>query len=128
MTSVFKIDGEEFEVGVISLSRDGNLLDGPNVMRFLDGDMTRDLIGTYINYSMNIGTSEMNPADYDRLYEIVTAPVDFHDATFPYGQQTVSQKMYVANVSDELVKQGESGNVWGNMQIKYTAKKPYRRP
>lgn len=125
----FSIDGKFYNIGVSELNRKAAILDGENAGRTLSGIMDRDIIGTYYNYSIKIDTNRLSPADYDQLYEKLTAPVDSHSMVFPYGQNTLSFEAYIANVDDSLVSiDVEDAAIWGNLSVTFTAMKPKRRP
>ena len=70
----------------------------------------------------------MSPTDYDALYETLTAPVDYHTITVPYGQETKTFRAYVSNASDVLRRMTDKVNLWGELTIKFTAMEPNRRP
>lgn len=125
---VITIDGQTFAVNVTSLKRGAAVLDGENAGRVLSGRMTRDIIGTYYNYDLTFGKSTLSPSDYDTLYELLTAPVDSHTITVPYGQTTKTFEAYVANASDVLRKLTDSVNYWTELTVKFTAMEPQRRP
>jgi hypothetical protein len=90
--------------------------------------MDRDIIGTYYTYVIEIDNSKCNNADYDEFYDIITAPVESHDVTFPYGQSTLSFKAYTANATDEIKRIDKNGTNWTGLSVQFTAMKPQRRP
>ena len=114
-------------VHVASLKRDGEILDGKNAGRVQSGDMTRDVIGTFYNYTMQIEADHASVAEYDELYQTLTAPTDYHNIGVPYGQTTIYFKAYVSSVSDELKYIHGSEQRWGSMTMKFVALGPYRR-
>lgn len=124
---MFKIDGIEFSKAVIELKRTFQVLDGENAGRVITGDMTRDVIGTYYNYSAKIDRSFMTLAEYDEFYEIISAPVDFHTIEVPYGQETFTYQAYITNGSDELPLTKDGKNYWNGLSFNFIAKSPKRR-
>lgn len=126
--NVITIDGRKFNVAVDKLTRKASVLDGKNAGRVLSGRMDRDIIGTYYNYELSFGTSMLSPVDYDALYELLTAPVDYHTITVPYGQGTKTFQAYVANASDTLSLMTDKMNLWGDLAIAFVAMEPERRP
>lgn len=126
--SVFSIDGQSFAVDVTSLKRSGKVTDGKNAGRTADQCMYRDVRGTFYNYSVSLNTSLLSVADYDTLYELLTAPVAFHSVTLPYAQSTYTFDAYVANVDDVLKRIAAGVNYWGDMTFNFIAKAPKRRP
>lgn len=125
---VITIDNKTYKVGVTSLKRGAAVLDGENAGRVLSGRMERDIIGTYYNYDLTFGTSTMSPTDYDAMYEVLTAPSDYHMITVPYGQGTKTFQAYVSNASDTLKRMTTACNLWGDLTIKFTAMEPMRTP
>lgn len=129
MTSILSLDGKAYpNLHVVSLKRSFAVLDGDNAGRVMTGAMTRDIIGTYYNYSMEIDPVSSNLAEYDEFYEAISAPVDSHVLTVPYAQTTLTFDAYVANGEDELVSKYGSRNDWQNLAINFVAMKPKRTP
>ena len=129
MNSVLSLDGKAYpNLHVVSLKRSFSVLDGDNAGRVMTGAMTRDIIGTYYNYSMEIDPVSSDLAEYDEFYEAISAPVDSHVLTVPYAQTTLTFDAYVANGEDELVSKYGSRNDWQNLAINFIAMKPKRTP
>ena len=129
MTSILSLDGKEYpNLHVVSIKRSFAVLDGDNAGRVMTGAMTRDIIGTYYNYSMEIDPVSSDLAEYDEFYEAISAPVDSHVLIVPYAQTTLTFDAYVANGEDELVSKYGSRNDWQNLAINFVAMKPKRTP
>lgn len=126
--SVFTIDGVGYNVFVPSggIKRSGKVLDGDKAGRMQSGRMERDIIGTYYNYAMTVDTAGLSSADYDAMYQVITAPVDYHNIVVPYGQGTLSFRAYIANVDDELIVIDNGRNVWGKLAFNFVAMSPER--
>lgn len=129
MKPVFKVNGRAYNVTVPDggLKRSGKVLDGDNATRGKSGRMIRDIIGTYYNYSMEIDTRGLDVAAYDALYEVLSAPVDFHTITVPYGQGTLTFEAYVSNVDDALKLMQDGRSLWGGLSFDFIAMEPQRR-
>ena len=130
MSSPFTVDGIEYNVFVPreGIKRSGQVLDGPNANRGQSGGMIRDIIGTYYNYTIQIDTSQTTVSEYDRLYEVLTAPVDYHTLKVPYGQGAMTFKAYVTSAEDTLKTMEGGINIWGGLSVKFIAMKPQRTP
>ncbi len=129
MNSVLSLDGKAYpNLHVVSLKRSFSVLDGDNAGRVMTGAMTRDIIGTYYNYSMEIDPVSSDLSEYDEFYEAISAPVDSHVLTVPYAQGTATFDAYVANGEDELASKYGSRNEWQNLTINFIAMKPKRTP
>lgn len=127
---VFTVDGVEYRrIHVLSLKRSFAILDGENAGRTMDGKMQRDVIGTYYNYSLVIDPSDSDPAEYDALFEALSAPVKSHKIVVPYGQGVLEFEAYVANGEDDLsrIYRNESRK-WDNLTINFVSMEPQRRP
>lgn len=125
---VFTLDGKTYNVAVTELQRKASVLDGENAERAKSGRMMRDIIGTYYNYSMTLDTKSLSLAEYDALYEVLTAPVDSHSLTVPYGQGTATFAAYVSNATDTLKRMTGAMNLWGDLKIDFVAMAPKRYP
>ena len=126
---VFTVDGVGYPgVNVISLERTFAVMDGENAGRTMDGAMSRDIIGTYYNYNMELTSDYSDLSEYDKLYEVLSAPVDSHTIVVPYGQSTLTFEAYVANGNDNLLHMRPTFNKWNNLTISFVAMKPQRRP
>lgn len=110
------------------MKRSFSVLDGDNAGRVMTGDMVRDIIGTYYNYSMEIDSDESDPDEYDKLYEVLSAPVNSHTITVPYGQRTMTFKAYATNGDDNLIKCYEGINGWNGLSVNFIAMSPQKRP
>lgn len=125
--SVFTIDGNAYDVEIVSLKRKFSVLDGDKAGRASDGSMMRNIIGTYYNYSMQLNTDRLSRSQYDSLYEILSAPQDSHTVVLPYGRGTITQQMYVTGGEDEL-RIDDKGNIWDGLSIEFVAMTPKRKP
>lgn len=125
----FMLDGKAYNVIVPAdgIKRSARITDGENVGRTLSGFMIRDIIGTYYNYTISIDTLQTEHAEYDALYEAVTAPVDSHVLKVPYGQGTMEFEAYITSVDDTLSTMSD-GNRWTGLTLSFVAMEPQRRP
>lgn len=123
---VVTIDGTPFDVGVEYIKRQARIPDGPNAGEAKRGDWIRDVYGTFYDYILAFDTSAgLTRADYDTLYSVITAPVEFHTLVVPYGQSTLSFEAGITGAEDNVILMND-GTVWGNLSITFRAKKPKR--
>ena len=121
---VVTIDGASFDVGVEYIKRQARIEDGPNAGNSKRGDWIRDVYGTYYDYILAFDTSAgLSRADYDTLYSILTAPVEFHSLVVPYGQSTLSFTAGITGAEDNVILM-DDGTGWGNLSSTVRAKKP----
>ena len=131
MAYYLTLDGREYKnIHIIPpIKRSFQVLDGENAGRLaLSGFMVRDVIGTFYNYQITINRDKSDIEEYDDLYETISAPVDSHELSIPYGQEILTFEAYVTNGTDELRKIDEDGNVWNALLINFIAMKPQRTP
>lgn len=126
---IFTIDGMEFDVDVTELKRKFAVTDTDNSGRTMNGNMHRDIIGTYYNYTLSIEPkkTEKSRKDYDTLYELLSAPVESRILVVPYAQSTLKFKAYITNGEDNL-KIRKSLNLWDGLSVNFIATEPQRRP
>ena len=73
---MIRIDGVTYDVPVVSIQRNAELLDRM-AERTEDGVLTRQVIGTYYNYTIEWGSIARTDV-YNALYAVMTAPFPFH--------------------------------------------------
>lgn len=128
---VFTIDGVDLRVNVINLKRGFSVTDTEHSGRVKSGEMHRDIIGTFYNYTVEIEPNPSYLGDYDTFYEIVSSPAAFHRMEFPYSQKKLTFLGYVTNGEDTLTIRKNSGkliNRWSGLSLQFVAKEPQRRP
>lgn len=122
------VDGVTFNIPIMSLKRNGQFLD-KYAKRTEDGNMNRKLIGVYYNYSLKLGRSTtIGRAAYQKLWDKLTEPVEYHTVTVPDGNGSYTYTAYFGEVSDELMAQKAGENYWRNLTVDFIAKSPARRP
>lgn len=123
-----KVDGTFFDIPMVSLKRNANFLD-KYAERVESGDLERELIGVYYNYTLTVGTSsDFGDTDYDEFWDKMTEPVEFHDISIPTGNGYYTFKGYISSVSDEYEKILKDKAVFKGFTCKFTAKSPARTP
>ena len=121
------IDGMYFDVPLVSVKREAKVLDKYAEREEDTGDLLRELIGVYLNYTMNFGTIDDDDL-YERLFDKRTEPVGFHDVTLPSTKKSYSFRCYVSSVSDEMEKILDDTVKFKGLTCKYIAKAPWRTP
>lgn len=119
------IDGITYNVPVISIKRKADFLD-KYADRNEDGDLLRGLLGVYFNYQLQLG-STTDTAEYARLWDKLTEPVEFHTVTVPDEAGDYTFTAYFAGVGDEIRKVTEAKNYWKNLTVNFIAKSPARK-
>lgn len=121
------IDGMYFDVPLVSVKREAKVLDKYAEREEDTGDLLRELIGVYLNYTMNFGTIDDDDL-YESLFDKLTEPVAFHDVTLPSTKKSYTFKCYVSSVSDEMEKILDDTVKFKGLTCKYIAKAPWRTP
>lgn len=124
MSEFLIIDGITYRVPIIELKRKADILD-KYAYRSEDGILHREVIGTYYNYSLKIGTIN-DPVLYNTLFEVLSAPVDYHTVELPNDH--VAFKGYFSSVSDEVSRVRPDGTKYKELSCNLTARAPRRRP
>lgn len=123
------VDGIEYpNIHLVSIKRSFSVLDGENAGRVMTGKMERDIIGTYYNYSAEVDSDSASREEYDKFYEVISAPVDSHIIVAPYAQGTMTFEAYVSNGDDNLLTAYGGKNEWGELSFNFIAMEPQRTP
>lgn len=122
--NVFLIDGTAYNVHVTELVRKFSVLDTDKSGRTMDGEMYRDPIGTFYNYSMTVATCDGDTEAMDAFWEAISQPQKYHNCTFPYNQAMLTQKMYVTSGEQGVVRMTEGKTHWGDITINFIAMRP----
>lgn len=124
----FTVDGQEFNVFVTELTRSAAIVESKASGDVKNGDHFRDVVGTRYNYSMTIATDSLSKADYDGLYEILTAPVEYHRVVLPYGRSTLEFDAYIETAEDRVKSDRETERTWADLTLDFYSKGVQRRP
>lgn len=123
-----KVDDTYFDIPMVSLKRSANFLD-KFAERVESGDLERELIGVYYNYTLSVGTSsDFGETDYDEFWDKMTEPVEFHDISLPTKKGYYVFRAYISSVSDEYEKILDGEAEFKGFTCKFTAKSPARTP
>lgn len=122
------MDGVVYPVRVLALKRKFSLVETGISGRTQDGQMYRDLFGTYYHYTMTVAQQGEDAQALDDFWEAVSGPEISHVCVFPYGQKTLTQRMYVTAGEQSLLRVDRDKNHWGEMQIEFVAMAPEVMP
>ena len=120
----FLLDGVAYNVRVTKLTRKFSVLDTDKTGRTQNGEMYRDIIGTFYNYSMTVEQRGDDAAAMDEFWEAISKPEVSHVCVFPYGQETLTQKMYITSGEQDVVTVGRNITEWGEMSLNFIAMSP----
>ena len=119
------IDSESFDIPIVSVKRTADFLD-KYAERDNAGGLKRELIGVYFNYTLRFGGTA-DQAEYARLWEKLTEPVEFHTVTVPDEDGDYTFIAYFANVGDELRRAKGAVRYWDNLTVNFISKGPARK-
>lgn len=117
------IDGTEYNVAITSLKRKADILD-KSAHRSEDGELHREVIGTYYNYTLAIGIVGDEQL-YNELFEKLSEPVAYHEVILPHDN--IQFKGYFSSVQDEVVRLTETGAKFKGLTCNLIAKSPRKR-
>lgn len=120
------IDGEYFNIAIAELHRKADILD-KSAYRSEDGDLHREVIGTYYNYTLKFGMLCRNKEEreeYNKLFEVLSEPVAYHVVTLPHDGETFDG--YFASVEDDInyLIDDETMAAFKGLQCNLISKKP----
>ena len=116
------IDGKEYNVAIVQLQRKADILDR-YAERSEDGVLHREVIGTFINYALKIGT--VNDIDlYEELFDVLSAPVASHMVELPNDH--IRFEGYFSSIQDEVQLVRDDGTIYKNLVCRLTATRPRR--
>lgn len=99
---MIKIDGQVFRVPVLTMKRKADVLD-KFAQRTESGDLEREIIGVYFNYSLQFGFPSDNPLEYVRLWDKLTEPSAFHEISLYDEKGVYNFTGYISGVQDEIL-------------------------
>ncbi|MEA4811152.1 MAG: hypothetical protein VB108_01125 [Anaerolineaceae bacterium] len=122
---MIKIDGEFFDIPILSIGLAADMLD-KSAYRTPDGVLHRQLIGVYYNFELNFASGYGNTNEYARLWRKLTEPVTFHIVTLWDEQGEYQQSGYFASTRHTLGKLRDGKPYWKELTTSFIAKEPYR--
>ena len=124
----FLMDGIAYNVRVSKLTRKFSVQDTDRTGRTQDGEMYRDIVGTFYNYSMTVEQMGDDTESFDNFWEVISQPVESHVCEFPYNQVTMTQRMYITSGEQSIVSRQPTFTEWGEMEISFIAMSPRVAP
>lgn len=112
------IDGQTFDVGIINIERKATI-EKELIGTTIDGANHYNTTGTRYDYDVTFATKKMNIEEYNRLYEVLTAPVDTHSVTMPYGQTTITFNASIVGASDNIIANYNNFRRWSELKISF---------
>ena len=124
MITQFLLDGVAYNVQVMALSRSFEVKDAISASVTQGGNIYRNPIGTYYNYSMTVREKDGDRGAFDAFWEAISKPVASHVCVFPYNQTTLTQRMYVTSGNQEIRRLHKNGAEWKDITVQFMAQTP----
>lgn len=124
MSKYLIIDGKEYPVALAEVKRRADILD-KYAYRSEDGNLHREVIGTYHNYDLQIGITH-DKALYNELFDVLSEPTAYHEVCLPHDG--ITYKAYCSSVNDTILRIESDGTLYKGLSCKFTAIEPRRRP
>ncbi len=120
---VFKINGQDFSSMVLKIERSANKLD-KYAERTIDGDLKREVIGTYLNYKLSFGNSTYQKKKYNQMFLGLIRPIDFVKVTIPVNGKNYTFEGYISNVQDNIVYISDKDQIYEGLSCDIVTRKP----
>lgn len=129
MTTGITIDGRDYNIRIKyeTLRRAFEIAEGQNSGTSIDGKFIRDIIGTRYDYQIDVEPDPSDPSDYDDFYELISSPVDSHEVSFPFGQETITFRAAVESGEDTYFGVIGCKRRWTGLSIVFRALSPQRK-
>lgn len=129
MTTGITIDGRDYNIRLKyeTLRRAFEIAEGPNSGIAIDGKLIRDIIGTRYDYQIEIEPDPADPSDYDDFYELISSPVESHEVSFPFGQETITFQAIIESGEDTYFGVIGCQRRWKGLSIVFRTLSPQRR-
>lgn len=124
------MDGKTYRVRIVhdTLARSFELRSGSNAGYMVSGRHERDLLGTGYTYTLEVEPDPAYPEDYDEFFYALSAPVDCHSVTLPFGQSTLTFDAEILSGSDTLWGRIAGKNRWHGLSVTYQPIALQRKP
>lgn len=124
MIQQFLIDGVAYNIHVLSLERSFEIADEISEQKTMSGEIYREPLGTYYNYTMVVMEKDGDRAAFDAFWDAISKPVKSHLCVFPYNQKTMMQQMYIKSGKQNISQLYSNKVQWDALEVKFYAKKP----
>lgn len=123
------MDNVHYNVAILfpSLSREFELVNGDAEGKAITGRKIRDILGTSYSYEMNVEPFEDDQLSYDAFFHAISAPVDYHTITLPYGQSTITFEAAILSGKDINTGKYSGQEHWGGLTVKFEPMEPQRK-
>lgn len=119
-----KIDGKSYDVIVVAITENFNILNGEAAGRTIapGAPMVLAPLGTFYGHNVTFRRKAGHEREYDELFDFVSKPrYDGIAVEIVHGQSTIAYDAYVSTGQRALQKIGSDGTVfWGEFMLNIT--------
>ena len=113
---MFTIDGVEYNVKC-SIERTVEIRESSISGQLMDGQIFRDVMGTYYSYEIRLEMPLKNRDRYAALIELLTEPVDGHAFVLPYNNGTLQLTGKPDGIEDVWEKLPSGYTYWSGLRF-----------
>lgn len=127
-TEKIKMDGRTYRVRIVNGTRQRafEIISGGNAGVSLSRRKIRDIRGTSYTFTMQFAPDPAAVADYNLFYEAISAPVESHRITLPYGQTTITFDAAVISGTDTDLGVTGGFRRYGGLTVTFEPMEPQR--
>lgn len=92
--------------------------------RTLDGDLKREVIGTYVNYKLTFGNNLKDKNLYNQMFLELIRPIDFVTIEMPVQGDIYTFQGYMAGVKDSIIYLSENDQIYEGLECEIVTKSP----
>jgi hypothetical protein len=119
----FKINNVDFSSLVVKIDRTADKLD-KYAERTLDGNLQREVIGTYVNYKLSFGNNVKDKNLYNSMFIELIRPVNFVSITLPVEGSNYTFDGYIASVKDTIIYLSDTQQIYEGLECDIVTKSP----
>lgn len=113
---MFTIDGVEYGVAC-EATRSAEVRESDISGLLLNGQIFRDVLGTYFTYDIQLTMPLKNKGRYAALIEQLTEPVDGHAFVLPYNNETLELTGKASDIEDVWKKLPSGYTYWDGLRF-----------
>lgn len=124
-----QVDGVAYRVRVQfgSLEQSFEIIEGKNSGESILARKIRDILGTAYSYAMKVERNPLYPDDFDKFYDVISAPVDSHMVRLPYGQDSIYFEAMITSGKKTYNGIRAGRKYWTGLEVHFTPIEPQRK-
>lgn len=122
---MINIDGRNFNADYVTkeFKQTADIINGDNSGRLQGNkDMYIEYVGTFFNHAAKIHRSKnCSDGEWDDLFNTLANPINKHTVSFPFGQNILTQQVYISKVERVLIEDKETKKWASAYDVTFTA-------